>query len=153
MAAEPVARAWNVGAPGIDIDDLSQEERPRPVRAPTNGSTNHGSEARALEAHDSSWTRIDVVEQGSKPREPPDVGELFYTGLRHLVSGTDESLKTWLMLVVAADELHAERAVLWIDFDAMGATDLLERLRALGVPDDLTRRLFIYVAADEPINA
>ncbi len=99
-----------------------------------------------------TWQIQDLVVAGAEPPIPPDIGGLFYRGRRHLLSGEDDSGKSWLLLAVAADEVRAGRGVAWIDADAMGSSMVLERLRSLGLDDEAISRLFAYVAPAEPVD-
>jgi hypothetical protein len=99
-----------------------------------------------------SWLPLDVVSRALRLPEPPQIVELLYPGLNHLVSGESEALKTWLALIATAEELVAGRGVLWVDGDDVGSGALLERLRLLGVDDDAIAARFAYVLPDEPLD-
>ena len=105
----------------------------------------------SLEPH--SWAAHSLIAEGVRTSELPAVAGLFYLGRNHLVSGESESGKSWLALAVAAAELGDGHGVVWIDGDDVGAGDLLERLRALGVGDEAIDQLFAYVRPDEPLDA
>ncbi len=113
---------------------------------------------RGAEFFSHSWQPSSLIARASDPPEPPTIGGLLYPGKRTLLSGETESLKTWLALVLAKAEMDAGFAVGWADLDAMGAGELLARLRALGVADELIDTLFLYYEPDarlidEPLNA
>lgn len=99
-----------------------------------------------------SWRSLDLVDIGSEPPRPPDIGGLFYEGKRHLLSGEDDAGKTMLTLAVAADDIRAGRGVIWVDTDDMGASAILERLRAFDAGDDEIRRLFAYMRPEEALT-
>lgn len=84
-----------------------------------------------------SWQPSSLVARAAIPPEPPTIGGLLYPAKRTLLSGETESLKTWLALVLAKAELDAGYAIAWADLDAMGSGELLARLQALGVRDDV----------------
>lgn len=90
--------------------------------------------------------------RAARPPEPPDIIGLFYPGYFHLLSGESEALKTWLALVAAAEELRAGRGVLWVDGDDVGDGAVLERLRLLGVDDDVITAKFAYMVPAEPLD-
>jgi hypothetical protein len=96
-----------------------------------------------------SWHPCDVLALAENPPEPPTIGKLLYPGARTLLSGETESLKTWLALILAKAEMDIELPVGWVDLDAMGAAAIVERLRALGVSDEQTRRHFLYFQPDQ----
>lgn len=98
-----------------------------------------------------SWIPLDLVRLGDTPRVPPEMGELIYKGRRHIVSGESESGKSWLCFGIAADELKAGHGVVWVDLDYMGAQDILERLRQLGVPDQRIREGFAFYQPEGPL--
>jgi hypothetical protein len=81
------------------------------------------------------WQQVKLVSAALQPPEPPDIGGLVYPGQRHIVSGEAEAGKTWLMLALAASELHEGHGIGWVDTDSMGPRWLVERLRALGISD------------------
>jgi hypothetical protein len=100
----------------------------------------------------SSWLAVDIVARAARPPEPPQILELLYPGLNHLLSGESEAMKTWLALIAAAEELAAGRGVLWIDGDDVGSGALLERLQLLGADTDAIARRFAYVLPDEALD-
>lgn len=100
----------------------------------------------------SSWRALDIVALGAQPTPPPEVAGLFYVGKNHLVSGEPEAGKSWLAQAAVAAELNEGHGALWVDADDVGAGDLLERLRSLGVADAVIGRLFAYVLPDEPLT-
>ncbi len=131
--------------------------RPRPqvtsslVPSPYGGTrSNTSSLTSSPEPH--SWTVVDLVARAARPPEPPDIIGLFYPGYFHLLSGESEALKTWLALVAAAEELRAGRGVLWVDGDDVGDGAVLERLRLLGVDDDVITAKFAYMVPAEPLD-
>lgn len=99
------------------------------------------------------WTPQDAVQLANNPHTDPDVGPLFYSGLRHVVSGESEAGKSLLCLAVAADEILCGRHVLYIDFDGMGATMSVDLLRGLGVPDNLISSHFLYIVPESVFAA
>jgi hypothetical protein len=99
-----------------------------------------------------TWHPLDLIELGSDLPEPPDLGGLFYSGRRHVLSGEDDAGKTMLLLGISADELRADRGVVWVDTDAMGASTILERLHGFGVEDEAIRRLFAYLRPEEALT-
>ena len=103
-------------------------------------------------AREHSWQPLDLVELGSVKPQPPDLGGLLYSGKRHVISGEDDAGKTMLLAGISADELRADRGVVWIDTDDMGPSMMLERLRGFGVDDEAIRRLFAYLRPEEAIT-
>jgi hypothetical protein len=99
-----------------------------------------------------SWRPIDLVAREAEPPRAPEIIDLLYPKLNHLVSGETESAKSWLAAAAAAGELEAGQGVLWIDGDDVGGGAMLERLRALGVNDEAIGRLFGYVAPEEHLT-
>ncbi|WP_249021057.1 AAA family ATPase [Conexibacter sp. S30A1] len=75
---------------------------------------------------------------------------LMYVGRSHWVSAEPEALKTWFALLACAEQLDAGRTVLYLDFEA-GATEIVGRLRALGVEPGAIRQGFVYIRPDEPL--
>src|SRR5262245_50819406 len=91
-----------------------------------------------------TWTSSSLIDRAAQPPEPPTIGGLLYPGRRTLLSGETESLKTWFALVLAKAEMDAGYAVAWADLDAMGAGEVLARLRALGVNDATIHEHFLF---------
>jgi AAA domain len=114
-------------------------EPPRPTKTPAKPAEH-------------SWHEQDVVALGNATPQPPEIGGLLYPGRRHVLSGEAEAGKSWLALALAADELQADRGVVWVDGDDMGPGALLERLRALGVADERIRDSFGYLRPAEPLD-
>jgi AAA domain-containing protein len=91
-----------------------------------------------------TWNRSSLIARALEPPEPPTIGGLLYPAKRTLLSGETESLKTWAALILAKAEMDAGHPVAWADLDAMGAAELLSRLRALEVEDAVVDELFLY---------
>jgi hypothetical protein len=106
----------------------------------------------AYESTEHTWHPLDLVELGAHKPEPPAIGNVIYPGRRHVFSGEAEALKTWLLLAVGADEMRQGRGVVWVDSDGMGAGDILERLRCLGIDDGAIRDLFAYLRPEEALE-
>jgi hypothetical protein len=99
-----------------------------------------------------SWTPVDLIATVNLPPEPPSISGLAYPGRRHVYSGEPETLKSWLVLILSVDEIHARHNVLYIDFNEMGGRDVLERLRALGLSDEQISERFIYIEPHEAMT-
>jgi hypothetical protein len=65
----------------------------------------------------------------------------------HSDSGTG---KGWLALIATKEELDAGRHVWWFDFEDPAEHLLIERLRTLGVPDNVIADQVHYINPDEP---
>jgi AAA domain len=98
-----------------------------------------------------SWQCIDLLELAMRPTEPPTIGGLLYPGKRTVLSGETESLKTWLALILAKAEMDVGHPAVWADMDAMGAGEVLSRLRALGAGDEEIAGSFHYFEPQEPL--
>jgi hypothetical protein len=104
-----------------------------------------------------AWDPVDLapVLAGQRVTPPPTVLErsdgvrLFYPGRLNLELGETESLKTWLALLAAAQELTAGNHVVFLDYEDVAET-AVERLLALGVaPADILAR-FSYFESPPP---
>ena len=91
-----------------------------------------------------TWNPASVIQLAANPPAPPTIGGVLYPGKRTLISGESESLKTWFALILAKAEMDAGYPVAWADLDAMGSGELLARLQALGVADDVIDNRFLY---------
>lgn len=93
-------------------------------------------------AGESSSLFYDPTERRHASGDAPAIAGIFYLGARTVVFGEAESMKTWLVLVAAAEEIREGRHVLWIDTDDMGDGALVDRLTALGLSEeDVSARL------------
>jgi hypothetical protein len=110
-----------------------------------------------------SWWFLDLgpVLSGENPDPPPSVlvredGQAaFYPGKVNGLIGPSESGKSWLALKAVAEELAADRPVLYLDFEDT-ASGIVSRLRFLGVPDekmDPAAKLLFYVSPEEALHA
>jgi len=97
-----------------------------------------------------SWVPRSLAREPEQPVIQPAIGDVLYRSLRHLISGEPETLKGWLLLVLALLELRAGEHVVWVDFE-QGPAMTLERLRALGATDEELER-FLYLEPREPLN-
>lgn len=104
----------------------------------------------------STWTPIDLGPylDGSRTRPLPTVGRrehdgacLFYAGRLNVIFGEPESGKSWLMLAVLAERMLEGENVALIDYED-GPDGAVERLRVLGVPDDVVLSLLRYVTPE-----
>jgi hypothetical protein len=108
-----------------------------------------------------SWQPVDLGPylRGEKKRVEPAIGlaridglRLLYPGKEHTCMGEMESGKTWFCAACAAAELLKGNHVLYVHFEEETEDDTVERLLALGVPDDVILGLFHFVAPDRPIR-
>lgn len=107
-----------------------------------------GDPAVAAGLSSESWTAIDLLALDDRPPLSPTLGGFLYPGLRHVISGEPETLKTWVALAAAKNVMESGEAVLWIDFE-MGRYPFMRRLRNLGIPDETIRERLIYM---EPLG-
>lgn len=89
----------------------------------------------------SSWAPLDLTAalDGGHEVDPPTVLKrsdgpgLLSAGKLHTVAGETESLKSWLVLIAAAQEVNAGEHVVFVDYED-SAPSVVGRLLALGVP-------------------
>ncbi len=129
---------------------------------PCDGLTDYGVDAivdaeRAGEPH--PWAPI-ALDPTIEPPLPPSIlvaedgqGALIYPGKRHLLFGETEALKSWVCAVAAVEQALAGLDTVWIDADRMGRAALVERLRALGLSDDLILGHIHYLSPDMALDA
>jgi hypothetical protein len=137
---DPSTARW-VAWPDPDAEAL---RLPRP--------TSVGWDAPPAEPAAHTWRPLDLVALGSTPPSPPEVGDLFHLGCRHVISGEFDAGKSMLLLAISAAELRAGHGVVWVDADRMGASMALERLRAFGASDEAIRELFAWLAPEEALS-
>lgn len=108
----------------------------------------------------STWgERVDIgaALDGRLPAVPPselarvDGVMLLYPGKVNGLLGPSESGKTWIVLLAASQAMALGRQVVMLDFEDT-VIGLVERLRALGVADDVIRNQVIYLAPSEPLT-
>lgn len=105
-----------------------------------------------------SWRPVDlsdVLDGSWRPPEPTigrrsDGAGLLYPGRTHSLSAESEAGKTWLALGVAATELAAGHAVVYLDFED-DAGGVVGRLLTIGVDPAAIRARFAYVRPDSPL--
>jgi AAA domain len=124
--------------------------------APAADHADHDGEA----VERSSWYPRDLgpILRGEVERVAPaflvrdDGAALVYPGRVNGLIGPSESGKSWLLFLAFAQAMHAGNTCLLLDFedDADGAID---RLRALGVPDELLAERFLYADPDSALDA
>ncbi len=98
--------------------------------------TPHTPGADEQETH-GSWRPVDLRSAlGKPPARATLLGGLMYPGLRHLISGPPEALKTWVAMIAAAEQLASGGRVVWINTDGAQTSELAGRLAALGATGD-----------------
>jgi hypothetical protein len=107
----------------------------------------------------SGWACVDLdpILRGDQVTPPPSVFErydgvfLFYAACINALFGESESLKSWIVAVVTAQELKAGHHVIYADCED-GPETLIERLRALGVTTDQIRAHLTYINPNGPLD-
>jgi hypothetical protein len=146
-----------IAPPRPDVTSSPTSSRPRPkvtssLVPPPSGGDEDEHLVPDLVPTTSSWVPIDLVQRSEKPPEPPAIVDLFYPGYNHLLTGEPESLKTWLALAAAVEEMKAGRGVVWVDGDDVGPGAVLERLRLLGAEDAAISERLAYFLPDDPLD-
>jgi hypothetical protein len=109
-----------------------------------------------------SWTPLDLGPylRGEITRPEPTIGvyrrdgiRFIYPGKEHSVIGEMESGKSWFALACVAAELNNGNTVVYIHFEESDPSDTVERLQALGVPDEAIAARFRFIAPDRPVTA
>lgn len=105
------------------------------------------------------WAPIDLTDilHGSwAPPQPTilqrrDGKNLLYPGAVHSIAGEPGSLKTWVGLIAAVQQIDDKHTVAMIDFeDSAGA--VIARLRALGLTPDQITTHFRYIRPDTALK-
>lgn len=96
--------------------------------------------AAAEAAAEERRSALGLVDMAEVLREGVEETAMLIDGLlvaaaHHLIYGTKESAKTWLLLAAVALLLKQGKTVIWID-EEMGRADIALRLAALGVTDE-----------------
>lgn len=122
-----------------------------PLAVPANGSA-------PPVLHD-SWHGGDIAAALAAGLTTPDTTilarkdgfNLFYPGKEHIVFGEQGSLKTWLMLFAAYQEIVKGNSVLYLDYE-MSLIEILVRLRAFGLSDTQLIEQVKYIHPGTPIG-
>lgn len=111
------------------------------------------------DASDSSWVFIDLSDalSGERPAAPDillrtDECGILYRGKTHIFYGEPESMKTWLALLACTERIKASEHVAYIDFED-DASEVVYRLRCLGVSDRQILQYFHYMRPDSALAA
>lgn len=151
MRQQLVARAGQL----VDNDDAWAEQAPAllaQLADPAGGRT---------PAERDSWAPVDLGPylRGEVVRPEPTIGvarrdglRFIYPGKEHSVIGEMEAGKSWFALACVAAELDQGRHVVYIHFEEADPSDTVERLQALGVPDDAIADRFHFVAPARPVT-
>ncbi len=108
---------------------------------------------------ESSWKPVDLTAAlDGHGQSPPvllprtdDVCLIYGEGKIHDFAAPPESCKGWLLLYASLEPLRAGYTIVYLDFEA-GPSEVVERLRALGVSDERIKAQFVYIAPHEPLT-
>lgn len=96
------------------------------------------------------WEDVAAVMRGDVPPVTPQILQrtdgqaLIYPGLTHWLMGVPGKGKTWVALAATAEQIHAQQAVIYLDYEG-SARIVGDRLRVLGVPPDLVDGCLLYL--------
>jgi hypothetical protein len=148
-----------------ELDDMDE------TRSGTTGKDNAAQNAKAENvdhATDSdpkeptTWEPIDLDPylSGEIVQPEPTLGiarsdglRLIYPGKEHAILGETESGKTWYALGCVAVELINGNLVVYIHYEEPDATSTIERLRLLGLSDNIIRERLRFIAPMRPVHA
>lgn len=108
-----------------------------------------------------TWEPIDLGPflRGEITRPEPDIGvmrsdgiRLLYPGKEHSVIGEMECGKSWFATACIASELTSGKNVVYIHFEEADPIDTVQRLQALGVPDETILERLRFVGPEEPVT-
>lgn len=128
---------------------------------PAEGSTHNGHPIDDQPREPTTWEPMDLGPflRGEVATPAPTVGArradglpLLYPGREHAFLGATESGKSWLALACVTAELIAEHHVVYIHFEEPDPGSTIERLRRIGVPDQLILRHLHFVAPQRPMH-
>ena len=102
-----------------------------------------------FEAAESRHNEIGLVDIAAVMREgvhPPEmlVPGLLAVAVHHIVYGTKEAAKTWLLLIAAVGLIKTGKTVMWVD-EEMGRATMAERLMLLGAEPEQVDDHFVYL--------
>ncbi|MGB3521940.1 MAG: hypothetical protein WBA50_10730 [Mycobacterium sp.] len=108
-----------------------------------------------------TWRPIDLGPylRGEIERPKPTAGVrrsdgcyAIYPGREHAVIGETECGKTWFALTCAAAEMQAGNTVVYVHFEEADPGSTIERLRLLGVSDELIAAQLRFVGPSEQVR-
>lgn len=149
-------------APGIDrdgtllTDDDPYQDVPPPDEPPHEDGRSTKSDRQT------TWEPVDLGPwlRGEVERPEPAVGitrsdglRLIYPGREHAVLGETESGKSWFAIGCAAVELAADNNVVYVHYEESDPGSTVERLRLVGVTDDMMSSNLRFVAPVQPVRA
>lgn len=146
--ASRLARARMVVKSGFPLHHASEYDREIARRdARRQADEDLAAEARARHEEDGAPALFadiaQVLETGGPITPQRTVGlrndgeRLFYPGQVNVLFGDPESGKTWLALYAVSEALQAGECAAMIDLDHNGLGAIIERLRLLGVPQEV----------------
>jgi hypothetical protein len=121
----------------------------------------HTSGAEFEENEPTTWEPVDLGPylSGEIVQPEPGIGfrrtdgiRLIYPGREHVVLGDTESGKTWYALGCVVAEIMKGSIVVYIHFEEPNATSTIERLRLLGLGDDLIKDGLRFVAPMKAVH-
>lgn len=115
----------------------------------------------AGEPRGATWKPVDLGPylRGEIVMEEPSLGlaradglRLIYPGKEHTVIGEMECGKSWFCAASAAAEIYRGNRVIYIHFEEAVPTDVIGRLQALGIRDDLILEHLAFIGPNEPVD-
>jgi AAA domain len=153
----PAAEAAEDQRAGADADAGPLEASlPEPADVGIAEAAPNGTEPDQAEQA-SSWTPVDLGAIEATEQPPPtllprtDDRCLLYEGKVAEVAAPPESCKGWLAVLAATEPLLAGHPIIYVDFES-SAGELVERLRAVGVPDERIAAQVSYFGPHEPLT-
>ncbi len=133
-ANQEILRA-SILAPGRDEQNEIWEETP--------------TELDENEGH--TWEPLDLSLLGLTEPPVPEIGGLAYPGKKHLFSGEPETLKTWAVMILVAEQIRLGRNCVYIDFE-MGAEETRRRFNDLHLTNEDLHNHLSYIEPQESIR-
>jgi hypothetical protein len=90
-----------------------------------------------------------AADEFAKPSEPPSIGDLFYAGKRHVLSGAPESAKTILAFIAGLETIRACGSWAHVDFE-MGPSEARRLAEDLGATTDEIAAINYFEAEGPP---
>jgi hypothetical protein len=136
-------------------------EKTKQQRAGQKAKHETSGEAGEFEDEPTTWEPVDLGPylRGEIVQPKPCLGiarsdelRLIYPGREHVVLGDTESGKTWFALGCVVAELIAGNTVVYIHYEEPDSISTIERLRLLGLPDNVIADRFRFVAPMKPVR-
>lgn len=133
-----------------------------PIPEPPDRPGHNGHRVGDNHAAPTTWEPVDLGPylRGEIPPITPLVGarrtdgeRMLYPGLEHAVIAHTGAGKTWFAIACAVPELLSGHTVVYLHFEESNAASTVERLKRIGLNDEMIQKQLLFVAPSKPARA